>query len=75
MSLAETIIGMAQGFVGSNNINMLEPIGQFGSRNQGGKEHASSRYIFTSLSRITRYIFPEADDHILEYEEDDGQLV
>jgi len=75
MSLAETIIGMAQNFVGANNINLLEPIGQFGTRNHGGKEHASSRYIFTSLARITRHIFLEADDHIVEYEEDDGQYV
>jgi DNA topoisomerase-2 len=36
MSLTGTIIGMAQNFVGSNNINLLMPIGQFGTRNQGG---------------------------------------
>ncbi len=75
MSLAETIVGMAQDFVGSNNINLLQPIGQFGSRNQGGKEHASARYIFTNLSRATRLLFPEPDDHSLRYLEDDGQLV
>ena len=66
---------MAQNFVGSNNINLLMPNGQFGSRNQGGKDHASARYIFTTLSRVTRYIFPEPDDHSLTYLEDDGQLV
>jgi DNA topoisomerase-2 len=32
-SLHSTIIGLAQDFVGSNNINLLEPIGQFGKRN------------------------------------------
>lgn len=31
-SLAQTIIGMAQNFVGSNNINLLMPNGTFGSR-------------------------------------------
>lgn len=31
-SLAQTIIGLAQDYVGSNNINMLEPLGQFGTR-------------------------------------------
>jgi len=31
-SLAGTIIGMAQDFVGSNNINLLQPNGQFGTR-------------------------------------------
>ncbi|EAR83749.1 DNA topoisomerase IV (macronuclear) [Tetrahymena thermophila SB210] len=74
-SLASTIIGMAQNFVGSNNINLMMPIGQFGTRNQGGKEHASARYIFTSLSKITRILFPEHDDHVLKYLEDDNQVV
>ncbi len=66
---------MAQNFVGSNNINLLMPNGQFGSRNQGGEDHASARYIFTCLNKVTRYIFPEPDDHVLTYVEDDGQLV
>ncbi len=35
-SLAATIVGMAQNFVGSNNVNVLEPIGQFGTRLQVG---------------------------------------
>jgi DNA topoisomerase II len=75
MSLTMTIVNMAQSFVGSNNINLLMPNGQFGSRNQGGKDHASARYIFTNLNKITRFIFPEADDHTLTYLEDDGQVV
>ena len=33
-NLAGTIIGMAQNFVGSNNINLLSPEGQFGTREQ-----------------------------------------
>ncbi|KAL4429953.1 hypothetical protein ABPG74_000319 [Tetrahymena malaccensis] len=74
-SLASTIIGMAQSFVGSNNINLMMPIGQFGTRNQGGKEHASARYIFTNLSKITRVLYPEHDDHVLKYLEDDNQVV
>jgi DNA topoisomerase-2 len=31
-SLNQAIVGMAQNFVGSNNINLLEPSGQFGTR-------------------------------------------
>lgn len=62
-----TIVNMAQNFVGSNNINLLMPNGQFGSRNQGGKDHASARYIFTNLSKVTRLIYHEADDHTLTY--------
>ena len=41
MSLTEAIIGLAQDFVGSNNIPLLFPSGQFGSRIMGGKDAAS----------------------------------
>lgn len=42
-SLQSTIIGLAQDFVGSNNLNLLYPSGQFGTRLQGGKDAASAR--------------------------------
>jgi len=71
-SLNGAIVGMAQNFVGSNNINLFTPNGQFGTRLQGGKDSASERYIFTQLSKITRTIFPEMDDKILKYLNDDG---
>jgi DNA topoisomerase II len=74
-SLNGAIVGMAQNFVGSNNINLLVPSGQFGTRLQGGKDSASERYIFTYLNKITRSIFPEMDDHVLKYLDDDGMLV
>lgn len=66
-SLQSTIIGLAQNFVGSNNINFLVPAGQFGTRLQGGKDAASSRYIFTKLAPIARAVFPEVDDSVLSY--------
>ncbi len=71
-SLNGAIVGMAQNFVGSNNVNLFRPNGQFGTRLQGGKDSASERYIFTQLNNITRRIFPSTDDNILEYLEDDG---
>jgi DNA topoisomerase-2 len=74
-SLNAAIVGMAQNFVGSNNINLFLPNGQFGSRLQGGKDSASERYIFTLLNKITRTIFQQTDDNILEYLNDDGLLV
>ncbi|XP_027343059.1 DNA topoisomerase 2 [Abrus precatorius] len=74
-SLASTIIGMAQDFVGSNNINLLKPNGQFGTRNLGGKDHASARYIYTELNNITRCIFHEQDDNLLEYLNEDGKSI
>ena len=74
-SLNGAIVGMAQTYVGSNNINLLMPNGQFGTRLQGGKDSASERYIFTMLNKITRTIFPVEDDAILEYLNDDGLIV
>jgi DNA topoisomerase-2 len=74
-SLNGAIVNMAQNFVGSNNVNLLLPNGQFGTRLQGGDDSASERYIFTQLSPVARYIFPEADDAILHYLDDDGTEV
>lgn len=74
-SLNGAIVNMAQNFVGSNNINLLQPNGQFGTRLQGGDDSASERYIFTLLNTLTRYIFPEADDAVLKYINDDGTIV
>jgi DNA topoisomerase-2 len=74
-SLNGAIVGMAQNFVGSNNINLLVPSGQFGTRLQGGNDSASERYIFTLLNKLTRTIFPSMDDNILKYLNDDGTPV
>ena len=74
-SLNKAIVGMAQNFVGSNNINLLFPSGQFGSRIKGGQDASSPRYIFTRLEKLTRIIFPEQDDNILKYLNDDGTPV
>lgn len=74
-SLNKAIVGMAQNFVGSNNINLLFPSGQFGSRIKGGQDASSPRYIFTRLEKITRCLFPEQDDKILKYLDDDGTPV
>ena len=74
-SLNGAIVGMAQDYVGSNNVNLLLPTGQFGTRLQGGKDSASERYIFTQLNQITRYIYRKEDDPVLEYLEDDGDPV
>jgi DNA topoisomerase-2 len=71
-SLAGTIVGMAQNFVGSNNINFLMPNGQFGTRLMGGKDHSSPRYLFTQLEKISRAIFRKEDDPLLKYLNDDG---
>jgi len=74
-SMQGTIVNMAQDFVGSNNINLLTPSGQFGTRRMGGKDSASPRYIFTKLEKITRAIFHPDDDALLHYLHDDGESI
>ncbi|KAG7506667.1 DNA topoisomerase 2-alpha isoform X2 [Solea senegalensis] len=75
VSLMMTIVGLAQNFVGSNNLNLLQPLGQFGTRLHGGKDSASPRYIFTMLSSLARLVFPPVDDNLLKYNYDDNQRV
>jgi len=74
-SLNQAIVGMAQNFVGSNNIPLLYPSGQFGTRLQGGKDSASERYIYTRLQPITKMVFNEHDFQVLTYLNDDGTPV
>jgi DNA topoisomerase-2 len=74
-SLEGSIVGMAQDFVGANNINLLDPTGEYGTRLKGGKDASASRYLFTKLSLLTRDIFKQDDDEILEYMIDDGYKV
>ena len=74
-SLAGTIVAMAQNFVGSNNINLLMPNGQFGTRNKGGKDSASPRYIFTELNKVTRHLFNQNDSPLMDYIFEEGQKI
>ncbi|PHH82883.1 hypothetical protein CDD82_4418 [Ophiocordyceps australis] len=75
MSLQQTIIGLAQNFVGSNNLNCLEPSGNFGSRLAGGSDAASPRYIFTRLSPFARKIFSALDEPNLVSQIEDGKPI
>ncbi|RXM34757.1 DNA topoisomerase 2-alpha [Acipenser ruthenus] len=75
VSLMMTIINLAQNFIGSNNLNLLQPVGQFGTRLHGGKDAASPRYIFTMLSPLARLLFPAVDDNLLKNTYDDNQKV
>jgi len=75
MSLNKAIVNMAQEFIGSNNINLLLPNGQFGTRLMGGKDSASERYIFTQLNSISRNLYNEHDSSVLNHLDDDGTPV
>jgi DNA topoisomerase-2 len=74
-SLNNCIVSLAQNYVGSNNINLLSPNGQFGSRISMGKDSASPRYIYTELSKITHKIFKKEDSYVLNYLDDDGMNI
>ena len=75
VSLQGTIINMAQNFIGSNNINILMPNGQFGTRRMGGKDSASARYLHTMFNKISQKIFRKEDEHIYQHIIDDGHVV
>ena len=75
MSLNGAIVGMAQNFVGSNNINILMPNGQFGTRLKGGSDAASSRYIWTKLDELTPIIYNPSDSPVLNQQDDDGMPI
>ncbi len=75
VSLADTIVKLAHNFTGSNNINLLEPCGQFGTRLMGGKDASQTRYIFTKLTKNARILFDSRDDPVLNYLDDDGKQI
>ncbi len=68
--MADTIVGLAQDYPGSNNINLFEPIGQFGSILSS--ESSSHRYIFTKPGQHLREFIRQEDDCILEHRYEDG---
>lgn len=73
-NLFGTIIGMAQNFIGTNNINYMEPIGNFGNRRDPNSA-ASPRYIFTKLNNILKYIYKEEDNIILKNKIEEGSVI
>jgi len=75
MSIHNTLMNLAQDFVGSNNINLLLPRGQFGTRIQGGSDSASPRYIMSCLTPLIKYIFHPDDTFLLKDNFVDNQKV
>jgi DNA topoisomerase-2 len=65
IGIGGVIVNLAQDFPGSNNVNFLAPLGQFGSRL--GPENSSYRYIYTELMPSFRSIFKKEDELILEH--------
>lgn len=75
-SLGQTIIRLAQTFVGAQNANLFYPSGQFGTRLDGGdKTVGATRYIFSHLASLTRTLFCAEDDALLQLQDDEGKTV
>lgn len=74
-SMVQTIVHMAQPWIGANNVALLAPNGMFGSRHLPREEHSAPRYIFTEKQPIARFLFPAADDPVLEMAQDDGKTI
>jgi len=72
-SLDQVVVGLAQNFPGTNNVPLLDGIGQFGNRIS--PVAAASRYIFTRLSKPAQKLFNSEDDHILEWLNEEGQSI
>jgi len=75
VSMQQAIHCMAQNYVGSNNVNLLVPDGQFGTRAMGGKDCASARYTLTRLEPWTPLLFPAGDFAVYTRARDDGRVV
>lgn len=72
-SLEKTIINMAQNYIGANNLPLLLPLSQFGSRVMGGKDYGAPRYIKTKLNKdLVSAMFRTEDDYVIDYTYDEG---
>jgi len=72
-SLSGVIVNLAQTFIGSNNINILKPEGNFGSRYIN--EPSASRYIYTQKSEWFDKIFHPFDNLILDEQYFEGEKI
>ncbi|CAJ0934391.1 unnamed protein product, partial [Mesorhabditis belari] len=72
-ALESAIVRLAQNFVGANNVPLLLPVGQFGTRAEGGDDAASARYIYVQISPISDKLFPAADELSLTLTEEENQ--
>lgn len=61
---------------GGTQLPLLLPMGNFGSRERGGEDHAQPRYAGTKLNKeLVEAILPPADKYILRYVFEEGERV
>lgn len=66
-NIDEILFNMAQDFTGSNNIPLINGIGEIGTQIKGGKDHSASRYVSMKDHPLNKYYFREEDDSVLKY--------
>ena len=74
-SLQDAIVKMGQTYVGSNNINLIRPLGQFGTRFANGEDAGQPRYINTTRPAYIKTLFNSTDNPILEQQESEGKQI
>jgi len=72
-NLEGVICNLAQNFVGSNNLNILYPEGNFGTR--FSPTPSASRYIYTFKEKAIDFIFRKEDFDILEIQKFEGSNI
>ena len=74
-NLCKVIIGLAQEFTCANNIPILAPRGQYGTRYEMGDDASASRYIYTHPHALLHKIFRKEDRPILNHKIEEGTEV
>ena len=73
VSMHETIVHMAQDFIGSNNLSVFKQKGQFGSRVKGGKDRANPRYTYLLPAWWLPFVFDKEMVDLVDRREVDGE--
>lgn len=71
-SMYGALVGLGAGYPGSNNLPLIQPKGNLGSRNMLSKDRAGQRYPAASLRPFVSKIFRKNDLPLLTPKEEDG---
>jgi DNA topoisomerase II len=74
-SMQGTLVTLAQDFTGSNNLPLLLPDGQFGSRTGGPTVHGAPRYIYTKTNWVVPLIFSDETLSLVPRRSVEGETV
>jgi DNA topoisomerase-2 len=72
-SMCETVIKLAQDYIGANNLSLFNGVGQFGTRSEMGDDAASPRYISVNLPKYVTHLYDEELINIIPKRIIDGE--